>query len=58
VLSGRCGKNIFFEIYGVSAQTRKVEPVRTFCGQGRKGLNFSRFCADVIYGRPLMLMYV
>jgi len=23
----------FFEIYGVFAQTRKVKPVRTFCGQ-------------------------
>jgi len=32
-----------------------VEPVRTFCGQGRE-INFSRFCADVLYGRPLMLL--
>jgi len=31
------------------------EPVRTFCGQrgGGGGINFSRFCADVFYGRPL-----
>jgi len=25
-----------FEIYGVSVQTKGVEPVRTFCGQGGK----------------------
>jgi len=31
----------FFEIYGVSART------------GGEGVNFSRFCADVFYGRPL-----
>jgi len=29
-----------------------VEPVRTFFRQG-EGVNFSRFCADVFYGRPL-----
>jgi len=29
----------FFEIYGVSARTR--------------GVNFSRFCAEAFYGRPL-----
>jgi len=41
----------FFEITGVSARTRGkgVEPVRT---KG-EGVNFSRFCADVFYGRPL-----
>jgi len=27
----------FFEIYGVPTRTRRVEPVRTFCGQGGKG---------------------
>jgi len=29
----------FFEIYGVSERTRgrRVEPVRTFCGQGERG---------------------
>jgi len=41
----------FFEIYGVPARTRGVEPVRTFFGQGGEGFNFSRFCADVFYGR-------
>jgi len=48
-------KNIeFFEIYGVSARTKwEVEPVLTFFGQGGEGVNFSRFCADVFYGRPL-----
>jgi len=46
-------KNIgFFEIYGMSARAREVEPVQTFFGQGG-GVNFSRFCADVLYGRPL-----
>jgi len=31
-----------FEIYGVSARTRRVEPVRTFCGQwGRVGQFFA-----------------
>jgi len=29
----------------------EVEPVRTFCGQG-EGVNFSRICANVFYGRP------
>jgi len=44
-------KNIgFFEIYGVSARTREVKPVQTFCGQ--REVNFSRFCADVLYGGP------
>jgi len=41
----------FFEVYGVSARTRRIEPVRTFYGQG--GVKLSRFCADVLYGRPL-----
>jgi len=56
-------KNIgFFEIYGVSARTRGwgVEPVRTFFGQGgrRSNVNFLRFCADVLYGRPLMSLFL
>jgi len=45
----------FFEIYGVSARTTVgggVEPVRTFFGQGG-GVNYSRFCVDVFYGRSL-----
>jgi len=29
-----------------------VGPVRTFCGQEGR-VNFSRFCADVFFGRPL-----
>jgi len=34
-----------FEIYGVSAQTRGrgIEPVRTFCRQGRRGQFFWDF---------------
>jgi len=47
----------FFEIYDVPAQTRRVEPVRTFCGQGGEEVNFSRFCADVFHGRPLMSFF-
>jgi len=43
----------FFEIYGVSARTREVEPVRAFFGQ--EGVSFSRYCADVFYGRPLVV---
>jgi len=42
----------FFEIYGASAQTREVEPVRTFYGQEGGG-NFSGFYADLFYGRTL-----
>jgi len=46
-----------FEIYVVSTRTGvgTVEPVRTFCGQGRRGVIFSRFCADVFFGRPLSI---
>jgi len=29
-----------------------VKPVRTFFGQEGGGVKFSRFCADVLYGRP------
>jgi len=31
-----------------------VEPLITFCGQEVKGVNFSQFCAEVFYGRPLI----
>jgi len=50
----------FFEIYSVSVRTRGegVEPVQTFYGQGGQGVNFSRFCADILYERPLILNYV
>jgi len=47
----------FFEIYGVSARTRGVEPVQTFCGQG-EGVNFSLFCADVFYERSRRVKYL
>jgi len=43
------------EIYGVSGG-EGIKPVRIFFGQGRKGVNFSRFCADVLYGRPLVIL--
>jgi len=32
----------------------EVEPVRIFFGKGGEGVNFSRFCADVFHGRPLI----
>jgi len=38
----------FFEIYGESARTRRVEPLRTFGGQGERGQFFAILC-----GRPL-----
>jgi len=37
---------------------RGVKPVRTFFGQGERGVNFSRFWKDVFYGRPLMLSHL
>jgi len=46
-------KNIgFFKIYGVSARTRGVEPVRTFCGHGEDGGQIFSFFANVLYGQP------
>jgi len=39
-------------MYGESAQARGFKSVRTFCGQGE--VNFSRFNADIFYGRPLI----
>jgi len=42
----------FFEIYAVSVRTRGLSQ----CGQWRGG-NFSRFCADVFYGRPFTQTY-
>jgi len=44
----------FFEIYGVSARIRgeRVSQSGDFFGQGG-GVHFSRFCADVFYGRSL-----
>jgi len=48
----------FFEIYGVSVRTKGV---RTYCRQcrhfadkGEREVNFSRVCADVFYGQPLV----
>jgi len=52
VLQMRTFNFVFFESYGVSTRTGGVEPVRTFLGQGED--NFSRFCADVLHGRPLI----
>jgi len=38
---------------------RKVEQLRTFCGQRGRRVKFSRFRADIFYGRPLtgLLLY-
>jgi len=50
-------KNIeFLEIHDVSARTRgeRVKPVRTFWTKG--GVKFLRFCADVFYGRSLLIV--
>jgi len=50
-------KNLgFFEIYCMSTQTRGEEVSQ--CGHfadkwGGQGVNFFRFCANVLYGRPL-----
>jgi len=32
----------FLKVYGVSARTREIKPVRTFCGLGVRGSQF--FC--------------
>jgi len=49
-------KNVgFFEIYGVSARKReKKSKISADILWTRGGVNFSRFCADVLYGRPLI----
>jgi len=45
-------KNIgFFEIYDVSAQTRGLSRGHF----ADRGINFSRYCADALYGRPLIM---
>jgi len=34
-----------------------IKPVRTFCFCSKRGrVNISRFCADVLYGRPLKIL--
>jgi len=45
-----------FRIDGVSARARRVElvPADILRTKG-EGVNFSRFCADVFYRRPLIL---
>jgi len=46
----------FFKIYGVSALTRGVEPVRTFCGQGG-GSNFHDFLR-ISYMEGSLLVFI
>jgi len=45
---------INFEIYGVSARTRRrgVEPVRTFFGQGGGGQFFAILCGRLLWTAP------
>jgi len=42
--------------YGIGEEggEEEDEPLKTICGKGG-GVNFSRFYADVLYGRPLSL---
>jgi len=47
-----CKKHAIFQILWCVRTDKGVEPVRIFCGQGG-GVTFSRFCANVFYGRPL-----
>jgi len=44
----------FFKIYGVSARTRGEGGLSQCVQFANKGVNFSRYCDDVFYGRPLM----
>jgi len=59
----RCGRPLFLVqkildfskfMVGLHGQgVEGIEPVRTFLGQEGRGVNFSRFCADVFYGRTV-----
>jgi len=44
----------FFKNFGVFARTRGERKLSQ-CGHfvDKEGVNFSRFCADVFYGRPV-----
>jgi len=42
----------FFEVYGVSARTRGVGPVRGFCGQGGRGQFFTILCGRLLWTAP------
>jgi len=46
----------FFEIYVVSSRTRGSLSIANILRTRGEGVNFSRFCADVFYGRPLTLL--
>jgi len=46
----------FFEIYGVSAQTMGWASANILWTRD-EGISFSRFCADVFYGRPLTITF-
>jgi len=46
--------NGIFEIYGLNRMDMWGRGLSQ-CEQG-EGINFSRFCADVLYGRPIILI--
>jgi len=48
----------FFEIYGVSARIRGVEPVRTFFGQGGRGSSFHDFVRTSFIDDPKEKMQI
>jgi len=39
----------FFKMFGMSARTRGVKPVRTFFGQGRGGQFFTILCGRLLW---------
>jgi len=46
----------FFEIYGVlSARTKGVELVQTFCGQARRGNFFAILCGRLLWTAPSVI---
>jgi len=49
----------FFEIYVVSAQTRgeELSQCEHFADREKGWVNFLRFCADILYGRPLISLF-
>jgi len=49
-----------FEIYVVFAQTKGVEPLRTYFGQGGRGVNFSGFVRTSFIDGPFrrFLFYI
>jgi len=46
-----------FEIYGVSARTRGIEPVRSFCEQGGRGQFLAILCGLLSWTTPYLLVF-